>query len=164
VAATVRTTVASANGSPAALRVEMMLRMSAARSMRSDPRKIRLERRQAFEIVGGSKQIHIGQGRPHAARPRAVVPPPARAIEPDNAAATPTQTAHFLTQLLGRTGVVTIGDDHDRGAGIDDAPCVPPIECGKAFPDLCAATDALCHQCEFVHRTCYVAITQRGRN
>src|SRR5215470_408246 len=71
VAATVRTTVASANGSPAALRVEIMRRISEARSMRSDLCKIGLERREAFEIVGRRKEIDIGQCRLHPTRLRA---------------------------------------------------------------------------------------------
>src|SRR5215813_2938884 len=109
VAATVRTTVASANGSPAALRVEIVRRMSEARFMRSDPRQIRLERRKTFEIVRRRKKIDIGQRSLHPARLRAVVTPADQRVEPDNAPATATQATHFLTQLFRRAGVVTVG-------------------------------------------------------
>src|ERR1700676_3837549 len=87
VAATVRTTVASANGSPVAVRTEMMPRMSDALRIGSYPRKIRLERREAFEIVGWSKKVDIGQCRAHAARLRAVVAPADQRIQPDDPAA-----------------------------------------------------------------------------
>src|SRR5262249_28895798 len=91
VAATVRTTVASANGSPLALRVEITSRMSVASSMASDPRQIGLERRQSFEIVGGSEQVDIGQRGLHTARLRAVIAPPDQRIEPDDASAAAAQ-------------------------------------------------------------------------
>src|SRR5262245_13439815 len=109
VAATVRTTVASANGSPAALRVEIMRRMSEARSMRSDPRQIRLERRKAFEIVRRRKEINVRQRGLHATRLRAVVTPADQRVEPDNTPATAAQAPHFLTQLFRRARVVTVG-------------------------------------------------------
>src|SRR5271170_7221253 len=65
VAATVRTTVASANGSPADFFDEMMSRTSDARFM-SESREIRLERGEAVEIVRRGEQIDIGQRRLHA--------------------------------------------------------------------------------------------------
>src|ERR1700732_4162365 len=95
VAATVRTTVAIANGSPAALRAWMMRRMSAAESI-SDPRQIGFERRQAFEIMGGREQIDVGQRCLHAARLRAIVAPADQRIEPDDAAAAPAQGPHLF--------------------------------------------------------------------
>src|SRR6202008_1865808 len=133
VAATVRTTVASANGSPAALRAEMMARMSAARSIESYPGKIGLKSRKAFKIVRGGNQIDIRQCGLHAARLRAVITPANQRIEPDNAPAAAAQTPHFLTELLGRTGVVTVGHDHNSSTRIDHAPRVPAVERGEAL-------------------------------
>ena len=66
VAATVRTTVASANSLPVDFRVAMMSRMSSARDMVIA--KIRLERRQALRFVGGGEQVDVRQRRLHAAR------------------------------------------------------------------------------------------------
>src|SRR5215471_21854480 len=143
VAATVRTTVASANGSPAALRADMMPRMSDARSIKSYPGEIGLECRKAFEIVRGGKQIDIGQRCLHAARLRAVIAPANQRIEPDNPSAAPTQPPHFLTELLGCTGVIAVGHDHHGRARIDHAPRVPTIESGEALTNLRAAADAL---------------------
>src|SRR5262245_45579644 len=131
--ATVRTTVASANGSPAALRAEMMPRMSEARSIKSYPGEIGLKGRKAFEIVGRGKQIDKRQRCLHAPRLRTVVAPADQRIEPDNAPAAATQTPHFLTELLGRTGVVTVGNDHNGSARIDHAARVPTVERREAL-------------------------------
>src|SRR5262249_18088797 len=128
------------------LRTEMMPRTSEARSIKSYSREIRLERCKAFEIVGRREQIDVWECRPHATRLRAVVVPAEHRIKPDDAPAAATQTPHFLTQLLGRAGVVTIGDDHHRRPRIEYASRVPPIESSKALSDLCAAADTLCHQ------------------
>ena len=80
--------------------------------------------------MGGGKQIDIRQRRLHAARLRAVVAPADQRIEPDNAPATAPQAPHFLAQLLGRTSVVTVGNNHYRSARIDHAARVPTIERG----------------------------------
>src|SRR5262245_2893408 len=160
VAATVRTTVASATGSPAALRAEMMPRMSDARST-SYPREIRFERRQAFKIVRGREQVDIGQRRLHAARLRAVVAPADQGIEPGDAPTAATQAAHFLAQHFGRAGIVTVGDDHHRSPRIDHAFRVPAIERGEAFSDLRASANALCHQRQFIHCARDIAVAQR---
>src|SRR5215813_9297177 len=160
VAATVRTTVASANGSPLAFMVEMRSRMSVASSMASDPRQMRFERREAFEIVGGSEQVDIGQRGLHPARPWAVIPPADQRIEPDDAPAAPAQAPHLLGEPLRLAGVVAIGHDHDRGARIDHAARVPAVEGREALADAGAAADPLRHQRELVHRTGDVAVAQ----
>jgi hypothetical protein len=67
----------------------------------SYPREIRLESRQAFEIVRGGEQVDVWQRRLHAARLRAVVAPADQGIEPDDAPATATQAAHFLAEHFG---------------------------------------------------------------
>src|SRR5262245_348302 len=161
VAATVRTTVASANGSPAALRADMMPRMSEARSMTSYPREIRFEGRQAFEIVRGREQIDIRQCRLHAARLRAVVAPANQGIEPDDAPAAATQTAHFLAEHFRGAGIVTVGNNHHRSARIYHAFRVPTVKRGETFPDLGAAANPLCHQRQLVHCARDIAVTQR---
>src|SRR5262245_40440459 len=102
VAATVRTTVASANGSPLALRVEMTSRMSVASSMASDPGQIGLERRETFEIVRRREQVDVGQGSLHAARLRAVIAPADQGIEPDDAAAGAAHGPHRLAEPFSR--------------------------------------------------------------
>src|SRR5262245_61634067 len=153
VAATVRTTVASANGSPLALRVEITSRMSIASSMASDPRQIRLERRETFEVVGGREQVDMGEGGLHAARLRAVIAPAEQRIETDDTAAAPAQAPHLFAEAFRLAGVVAVGDDHHGGARVDHAPRVPAIEGGEAFADAGAAADALRHQCQPVDRT-----------
>src|SRR5215813_9295137 len=160
VAATVRTTVARANGSHLAWMVEMRSRMSVASSMASDPRQMRFERREAFEIVGGSEQVDIGQRGLHPARPWAVIPPADQRIEPDDAPAAPAQAPHLLGEPLRLAGVVAIGHDHDRGARIDHAARVPAVEGREALADAGAAADPLRHQRELVHRTGDVAVAQ----
>src|SRR5262249_57155753 len=96
VAATVRTTVASTNGSPAALRDEMMTRISVAFFIKSQPCKIGFQCRQAFEIVRGRKEVDVRQRCLHSARLRRVVPPANQRIEPDDFPAAPTETLHFF--------------------------------------------------------------------
>src|SRR5437870_13021623 len=103
--------------------------------MASYPRQIWFQRREALEVVGGSEEVDIGQGGPHTARLRAVVPPADQRIEPDDPAATAAKAPHLLGKLLGLAGIVAIGDDHHGGARIDDAPRVPAIEGGEAFAD-----------------------------
>src|SRR5262249_62179325 len=138
VAATVRTTVASANGSPFCLRVAARS-MTSLRSITldlsvvpaqgrphdhrarkicirplsmgprlrgddivcancnriSDPREVRLERRQAVEIVGRREQVDVGQRRLHAARHRRIVAPADQRVEPYDAAAAPAPAPHL---------------------------------------------------------------------
>src|SRR5580698_8016931 len=163
VAATVRTTVASTNDSPDVLRDAMLSRMSSARFM-SDLRQIGLERGETFQIVRRRKQIDIGQRRLHAARLRRVIAPADQRIEPDDLFAAPPQPAHLLAELARFAGVVAVGDDHQRGARIDDAPRMPAIEGGEAFADPRSAADALCHQRQLLDRGCHVAIAQRRRD
>src|SRR5262252_3153056 len=162
VAATVRTTVASANGSPAALRLEMVPRISSARAMNSYPCEIGLERREAREIVGRREQVDKGQRRLHSPRARAVVAPAEQRVEPDDAPAAPPQAAHLGREPLGLAGVVAVGDDHHGGARIDDAPRVPAVEGREALADAGAAADALRHERELVHRARDIAVAQRG--
>src|SRR3984957_5993490 len=145
VADTVRTTVASTKDSPAVLRDEILSRMSSARFM-SDLRQIRLERRETFQIMRRREQIDIGQRRLHAARLRGVIAPADQRIEPDDFSAAPPQPAHLFAELARHAGVVAVGDDHQRGARIDDAAGVPAIEGGETFADPGAAADALRHQ------------------
>src|SRR5262249_14658039 len=83
VVATVRTTVANANGLPAAFRVEMIPRMSPARSMTSDPRQVGLERREARQIVRWREQVDVGKRRLHPPRAGTVIAPADQRIEPD---------------------------------------------------------------------------------
>src|SRR6202451_3801462 len=90
VAATVRTTVATANGCPADLRLAIMSRMSLARSI-LDFRQIGLKGREAFEIVRRRKQVDVRQRRLHAARLRRIIAPADQRIEPDNLAAAAAQ-------------------------------------------------------------------------
>src|SRR5580700_4863291 len=163
VAATVRTTVASTNDSPELLRDEMLSRMSSARFM-SDLRQIGLERGETFEIMRRREQIDIGQRRLHAARLRRVIAPADQRIEPDDFPATPPQPAHLFAKLARLAGVVAVGDDHQRGARIDDAPGVPAIEGGEAFADPGAAADALRHQRQLLDRARHVAVAQRRRD
>src|SRR5580700_2955722 len=163
VAATVRTTVASTNDSPDVLRDAIVSRMSSARFI-SNLRQIRLERGEAFQIVRRREQIDIGQRRLHAARLRRVIAPADQRIEPDDFSATPPQPAHLLAELARFAGVVAVGDDHQRGARIDDAPRMPAIEGGEAFADPRAAADALRHQRQPLHRARHVAVAQRRRH
>src|SRR5580700_1437100 len=163
VAATVRTTVASTNDSPDVLRDAIVSRMSSARFM-SDLRQIGLERGETFEIVRRREQIEIGQRGLHAACLRGVIAPTDQRIEPDDFPATPAQPAHLFAELARLAGVLAVGDDHQRGARIDDAPRVPAIEGGEAFADPRAAADALRHQRQFLDRARHVAIAQRRRH
>src|SRR6202161_4098269 len=163
VAATVRTTVASTNDSPDVLRDAMVSRMSSARFM-SNLRQIRLERGETFEIVRRREQIDIGQRRLHAARLRRVIAPADQRIEPDDFPATPAQPAHLLAELARLAGIVAVGDDHQRGARIDDAPRMPAIEGGEAFADPGAAADALRHQRQLLDGARHIAVTQRRRH
>src|SRR5580693_8565466 len=163
VAATVRTTVASTNDSPDVLRDAIVSRMSSARFI-LDLRQIRLERREAFEIVRRREQIDIGQRRLHAARLGRVIAPADQRIEPDDFAATPPQPAHLLAELTRLAGVVAVGDDHQRCARTDDAPGMPAIEGGEAFADPRSAADALCHQRQLLDGARHVAIAQRRRH
>src|SRR6202045_2191760 len=140
VAATVRTTVASTNDSPDVLRDAMLSRISSARFM-SDLRQIGLKRRETFEIVRRREQVDIGQRRLHAARLRRVIAPADQRIEPDDFSAAPPQSAHLFAELARLASVVAVGDDHQRGARINDAAGVPAIEDGKAFADPRAAAD-----------------------
>src|SRR5262245_20740242 len=161
VAATVRTTVASANGSPAALRAEIMPRMSEARSITSYPCEIRLEGRQAFDIVRRREQVDIWQRRLHAARLRAVTAPADQRIKPDDAPAAATQAAHFLAKYFGRASIISVGHNHHCSPRIDDPFRVPTVECGEAFSDPGASANALCHQRQFVHCARDIAVAQR---
>src|SRR5580704_6486960 len=163
VAATVRTTVASTKDSPDVLRDAMVSRMSSARFI-SNLRQIRLERCEALEIVRQREQIDIGQRRLHAARLRRVIAPADQRIEPDDLFASPPQPAHLFGELARLAGVVAVGDDHQRGARIDDAPGVPAIEGGEALADSRTAADALRHQRQLLDRACHVAIAQRRRD
>src|SRR5580692_2729876 len=163
VAATVRTTVASTNDSPDVLRDAILSRMSSARFI-SDLRQIGLECGETFEIVRRREQIDIGQRRLHAARLRRVIAPADQRIEPDDFFATPPQPAHLFAELFRLAGVVAVGDDHQRGARIDDAPRVPAIERGQTLADLRAAADALRHQRQLLDRARHVAIAQRRRD
>src|ERR1700719_1671780 len=162
-AATVRTTVASTNDSPDVLRDAMLSRMSSARFM-SDLRQIGLERGETFQIVRRREQIDIGQRRLHAARLRSVIAPADQGIEPDDFSAAPQQPAHLFAELPRLAGVVAVGDDHQRGARIDDAPGVPAIEGGQTFADLGAAANTLRHQRQLLDRARDVAIAQRRRH
>src|ERR1700734_2254578 len=163
VAATVRTTVASTNDSPDVLRDEILSRMSSARFM-SHLRQIGLERGETFQIVRRREQIDIGQRRLHAARLRGVIAPADQRVEPDDFFAAPPQPAHLLAELTRLAGVVAVGDDHQRGARIDDAPGMPAIEGGKTFTDPRAAANTLCHQRQALARARDVAIAQRRRH
>src|SRR5579862_393995 len=164
VAATVRTTVASANGTPADFRVETISRMSLARFIGSDLRQIGFECRQTFKIMRRREQVDIGQRRLHAARGRRIVAPADQRIEPDDLFAAPAQPTHRRGKFFGRAGVVAVGDDHHRGARVDDAPCVPAIEGGEAFADPGAAADALRHQRQLFDGARHVAVAQRRRD
>src|SRR5262245_21397676 len=206
VAATVRTTVASANGSPLAFMAETRSRISPARSVTdlsvvpaqagthehrhrkfscadgygsppprgrqqphsaqwaSDSREIRLERREALEIVGGREQVDVRQRGAHAARRRLIIAPADERIEPDDAAAAAAQAPHLGGEALRFAGVVAVGDDHDCGARIDDAGRVPAIERGEAVADARAAANALRHQRQPVDRARHVAVAQPGRD
>src|SRR5580704_5779530 len=163
VAATVRTTVASTKDSPDVLRDAIVSRMSSARFI-SNLRQIGLERGETFEIVRGSEQIDIGQRRLHAARLRRVIAPADQGIEPDDFSAAPPQPAHLFAELFRLAGIVAVGDDHQRGARIDDAPGVPAIEGGQTLADLRAAADALRHQRQPLHGARDVAVAQRRRD
>src|SRR5580704_7616772 len=162
VAATVRTTVASAKASPFCFIVEISSRISVARFI-SDPREIGFERREAGEIVRRREQVDIGQRRLHSPGAGAVVAPADQRIEPDDAAAAPPQTPHLLPELLRLAGVVAIRHDHHGGARVDHAPRVPAIERRKALADARAAADALRHQRELVDRARHIAVAQRRR-
>src|ERR1700684_1138552 len=163
VAATVRTTVASTNDSPDVLRDAMVSRMSSARFM-SNLRQIRLERGETFQIVRRREQIDIGQRRLHAARLRGVIAPADQRIEPDDFSTAPPQPAHLLAELARLAGVVAVGDDHQRGARIDDAPRMPAIKGGEALADPRAAADALRHQRQLLDGTRHVTSAQRRRD
>ena len=78
--------------------------------------------------------------------------------------AAPAQPPHFFAELLGLAGVVAVGDDHHRGARIDDAPRMPAIEGGEALADPGAAADALRHQRQLIDRARHVAVAQRRRD
>src|SRR6266545_1469648 len=164
VAATVRTTVASANGWPAALRSEMVSRMSLAWSIVSDPREVRFERGEALEVVGGSEQIDMRQRRLHAACFGAKALPADKRVEPDDPPASLPQAPHLGGEPLGLAGVVAVRHDHDRGARIDHAPRMPAIERRQALADAGAAADALRHQPQAVDRARDVAVAQRRRH
>src|SRR5215831_8938882 len=161
VAATVRTTVASTNGSPAALRDEMMPRISVAFFIKSQPCKIGFQCRQAFEIVRGRKQIDVRQRCLHSASLRRVVPPADQRIEPGNLSAAPSQAPHLPSKLFGLAGVVAVRDDHHSRARIDHTARVPTIESCEALTNAGASADALRHHRKLVHRTRDVAIAER---
>src|SRR5271170_7265646 len=141
-----------------------MSRMSCAGSKASDPREIRFERRETFEIVCRCEEVDVRQRRLHAPRLRRIVAPANQRIEPDDFAAAPAEPPHFFAEALRFAGVVAVGDDHDSGARIDDAPRVPTVERSEAFADARAAADALSHQRQFVDGAGYVAIAQRRRD
>ena len=61
-------------------------------------------------------------------------------------AAPPAQPSHLLAKLLRLAGVIAVGDDHHRGAGIDHAPRMPAVERSEALADARAAADALVAQ------------------
>ena len=96
-----------------ALAARSASRMSVAWSI-TDPREIRLERREAVEIVRRREQVDIGQGRLHAARLRAVVPPADQRVEPDDAAAAPAQAPHLGAEPLRLAGVVAVARRSSR--------------------------------------------------
>src|SRR5258708_17995951 len=164
VAATVRTTVASAKGSPLAFICETESMTSPASFMASDPRQIGLERGEAREIMRRREQIDIGERRLHAARLRGVVPPADQRVEPDDAAAAAAQLPHLVGEALRRTGIITVGDDHHRGARGDHALGVPAVECRQALADARAAADPLRHPGQPVDRARDIAVAQRRRD
>src|SRR5262249_16874494 len=156
-----RTRVASTNGSPAALRDEMMPRISVAFFIKSQPCKIGFQCRQAFEIVRGRKEVDVRQRCLHSASLRRVVPPADQRIEPGNLSAAPSQAPHLPSKLFGIAGVVAVRDDHHSRARIDHTARVPTIESREALTDAGAPADALRHDRKLVHRTRDVAIWQR---
>src|SRR5262249_36807933 len=164
VAATVRTTVASTNGSPAAPRDEMMPRISVAFFMKSQPCKIAFRCRQAFEIVRGRKEVDVRQRCLHSARLRRVAPPANQWIEPDDFPTPPAETPHFFPKMLRRASIVPVRDNHHGCARIDHAARMPAIESREALTDTGAAADALGHHRKLVHRARDVAIAQRWRH
>src|SRR5262249_43251683 len=164
VAATVRTTVANTNGFPAALRDEMMPRMSVAFFIESHSCKIGFQCRQALEIVRGCKEVDVWQRRLHSSRLWRVVPPANQRIEPSNLSAASSQAPHLPSKLFGRAGIVAVRDDHHSRARIDHTARMPTIESREALTDAGAPADALCHHRKLVHRTCDVAIAQRWRH
>src|SRR5262245_23175901 len=163
VAATVRTTVAIAKDSPLALTELTRSRISGARVM-SDLRQIRLQRFETREIMRGTEEIDIGQGRAHSSRDRRVIAPADHRIEPGDLPAAAAQCRHFRAQVFGRAGVVAVGHDHDAGARVYDAPGVPAVEGGEAFADARAAADARRNQGQPFHRALRVALAQSLRN
>src|SRR5262245_18779932 len=167
VRATVRTTVATANGSPAAFIAFSSSNRSSGCFMDRPSlkaRQIRFEGGQGFEIMGRREQIDVGQRRLHALRDRRIALPPEHRVEPDDAPAAPLELPHFRGKGRRRARVVTIGDDHNAGARMNDARGMPAVEGSEAFADARAAAGTLRQQREPLKRAADVLFAQRRRD
>src|SRR5262249_16545416 len=158
VAATVRTTVASANGSPAALRLGVGPGVTSARRLKSYPWGDGRGAPPAGAYGWRRRAGERGWGGGVGGGARGVVGPAEQGVEPDDAPAAPPQAAHLGREPLRFAGVVAVGDDHHGGARIDDAPRVPAVEGREALADAGAAADALPPERELGHRARDIAV------